>query len=248
MSLPLRSSVDIVVIGAGHAGVEAAWAAAQMGCSVVICALSRETVAYMPCNPAIGGTAKGHLVREVDALGGLMGRAIDATGIQFKLLNRSRGAAVWSPRAQADKAAYAAWVRSALESHPNISWCFEAVSGFEVEGGAIRCINLICGAKLFCRAAIITTGTFLNGLLHIGTEQTHGGRVGEPAASALAEAIRGLGFRMGRLKTGTPPRLSRRSINFEDGVSRGVFHVEHGDPRPVPLSFMTGSVNRPQVD
>ena len=116
------SELDVIVVGSGHAGVEAAWAAAKLGCSVGLCTLSRETVAHMPCNPAVGGTAKGHLVREIDALGGLMGRAIDATGIQFKLLNRSRGPAVWSPRAQADKARYGAWVRAALEAEPNIHW------------------------------------------------------------------------------------------------------------------------------
>lgn len=243
----MRSSVDVVVIGAGHAGVEAAWAAAQMGCSVAICTLSRDTVAHMPCNPAIGGTAKGHLVREVDALGGLMGRAIDATGIQFKMLNRSRGAAVWSPRAQADKAAYAAWMRTALEAHPNIKWVFGVVEKISVENGMIRCINLEQEESISCRAVVITTGTFLNGLIHIGQEQRAAGRAGEPAATALAESIRGFGFRMGRLKTGTPPRLHRRSIDFEKGVARGVFHVEHGDASPVPLSFMTGHIERSQV-
>jgi tRNA uridine 5-carboxymethylaminomethyl modification enzyme len=240
-------SVDVVVVGAGHAGIEAAWAAAQLGCSVAICTLSRDTIGRMPCNPAIGGTAKGHLVREVDALGGLMGRAIDATGIQFKLLNRSRGAAAWSPRALADKAAYAAWVRAALEAHPNISWVFGTVEEISIENRNIRCINLTQGKSVSCHAAIITTGTFLNGLIHIGPEQTVAGRAGEPAATALAESIRGLGFRMGRLKTGTPPRLDRRSIDFEKGVSCGAFHVERGDASPVPLSFMTGRIEQRQV-
>ncbi|MCX6545148.1 MAG: tRNA uridine-5-carboxymethylaminomethyl(34) synthesis enzyme MnmG [Acidobacteria bacterium] len=240
-------TVDVAVIGAGHAGIEAAWAAAQMGCSVAICTMSRDTIARMSCNPAIGGTAKGHLVREVDALGGLMGRAIDATGIQFKLLNRSRGAAAWSPRALADKAAYAAWMREALEAHPNISWVIGMVEGISVEDGTIRCINLKHGVSVHCRAAIVTPGTFLNGLIHIGPERTVSGRAGEPAATALAESLRGLGFRMGRLKTGTPPRLDRRSIDFETGVSSGAFHVEHGDASPVPLSFMTGQIEQTQV-
>ena len=241
------SNIDVVVIGSGHAGVEAAWAAAQMGCSVAICTLSRDTVAHMPCNPAIGGTAKGHLVREVDALGGLMGRAIDATGIQFKLLNRSRGAAVWSPRAQADKAAYSAWMRAALEAHANITWVFGAVEGVLVENGMFRCINLTRKESIHCRTVVIAAGTFLNGLIHIGPEQVVSGRAGEPAATALAESIRGFGFRMGRLKTGTPPRLDRRSIDFEKGVSRGAFHVELGDANPVPLSFVTGQIERSQV-
>ena len=235
-----------MVIGAGHAGVEAAWAAAQMGCSVAICTLSRDTVAHMPCNPAIGGTAKGHLVREVDALGGLMGRAIDATGIQFKLLNRSRGAAVWSPRAQADKAVYAAWMRTTLERHPNILWVFGEVEDIAVDG-AIRLININSSTSVSCRAVIVTTGTFLNGLIHVGREQTVAGRVGERAAESLAKSIQAIGFRMGRLKTGTPPRLRRGSIDFEKGVSRGVFHVEHGDVDPAPFSFMTGRIARDQV-
>src|SRR6187401_439468 len=131
------SELDVIVIGAGHAGAEAAWAAARLGCSVGLCTLTRETVAHMPCNPAVGGTAKGHLVREIDALGGLMGRAIDATGIQFKLLNRSRGPAVWSPRAQADKRRYARWVRAALESEPKIHWIFGRAGRILVEGGRI---------------------------------------------------------------------------------------------------------------
>src|ERR687896_2757612 len=129
---------DVVVVGAGHAGVEAAWAAARLGCSVAICTLSDGTVAHMPCNPAVGGTAKGHLVREIDALGGLMGLAIDATGIQFKLLNRSRGPAVWSPRAQADKRRYSAWVTQALVREPNISWLFGQAASLEVQAGRIR--------------------------------------------------------------------------------------------------------------
>lgn len=243
----MQPTVDVVVIGAGHAGVEAAWAAAQMGCSVAICTLSKATVAHMSCNPAIGGTAKGHLVREVDALGGLMGRAIDATGIQFKLLNRSRGAAVWSPRAQADKAAYAAWVRTALESHPNITWVYGAVEGVGREGGNNWSVDLKQLGSVRCRAVIVTTGTFLNGLIHVGPEQTVAGRVGEPAATALAESIRAFGFRMGRLKTGTPPRLDRRSIDFDKGVASGVFHVERGDVEPVPFSFLTGRIDRRQV-
>jgi tRNA uridine 5-carboxymethylaminomethyl modification enzyme len=239
--------VDVAVIGAGHAGVEAAWAAAQMGCSVAICTLSPSTIAHMPCNPAVGGTAKGHLVREIDALGGLMGRAIDATGIQFKLLNRSRGAAVWSPRAQADKLAYAAWVRAALQGHPRIAWVFGTVERIVTRDGAVVGFDLNTGGSISCRTAVITTGTFLNGLIHVGREQVAAGRRGEPAAKALAESIRGLGFRMGRLKTGTPPRLDRRSIDFEGGVSRGVFHVEQGDANPVPLSFLTGAINQSQV-
>ena len=231
------SELDVIVIGAGHAGVEAAWAAAKLGCSVGLCTLTRETVAHMPCNPAVGGTAKGHLVREIDALGGLMGRAIDATGIQFKLLNRSPEPAVWSPRAQADKPQYGKWVRAALEAEPNIQWILGRAGRILHDSGGICGLELEDGRSFRCKALVITTGTFLNGLIHIGRDQRPAGRADEPPSRDLAESIKSLGFRWGRLKTGTPPRLARRSIDFEDGVNRGVFHVEHGDSQPIPFSF-----------
>jgi len=226
-----------MVIGAGHAGVEAAWAAAKLGCTVGLCTLTRETVGHMPCNPAVGGTAKGHLVREIDALGGLMGRAIDATGIQFKLLNRSRGPAVWSPRAQADKPAYGRWVRAALESETNIEWILGRAGRILIESGRVCGLELEDGRSFRCKALVITTGTFLNGLVHVGRDQRPAGRADEPPSKDLAESIKGIGFRWGRLKTGTPPRLARRSIDFKEGVERGVFHVEHGDAEPIPFSF-----------
>lgn len=229
---------DVIVIGAGHAGVEAAWAAARLGCSVGLCTLTRETVAHMPCNPAIGGTAKGHLVREIDALGGLMGRAIDATGIQFKVLNRSRGPAVWSPRAQADKPKYGRWVRAALEAEPNIHWVLGRAGRIVTAGGRVTGLQLEDGRRLSCSAVVVTTGTFLNGLIHVGQEQRPAGRSDEPPSVDLAESIKSFGFRWGRLKTGTPPRLSKRSIDFSAGEVRGVFHVEHGDERPMPFSFI----------
>ena len=231
------SKLDVIVIGSGHAGVEAAWAAARLGRSVGLCTLSRETVAHMPCNPAVGGTAKGHLVREIDALGGLMGRAIDATGIQFKLLNRSRGPAVWSPRAQADKARYAAWVRAALEAEPNIHWIIGRAGRIVLDAGRVAGLALEDGTIYLCRSLVITTGTFLNGLVHVGRDQRPAGRADEPPSRDLAESIKGLGMRWGRLKTGTPPRLARTSIDFEASVKTGVFHVEHGDSDPVPFSF-----------
>lgn len=230
---------DVVVVGAGHAGVEAAWAAAQAGCDVGLCTLSADTVAHMPCNPAVGGTAKGHLVREIDALGGLMGRGIDATGIQFKLLNRSRGPAVWSPRAQADKSLYSQWFRREIENHAGISWVFGRAGGITISGGRVAGLTLEDGTEVRCRALVITTGTFLNGVIHIGTDQRAAGRAGEPPTQALAEALKSLSFRWGRLKTGTPPRLDRESIDFGDGERRGVFHVEQGDEDPVPFSFAT---------
>jgi tRNA uridine 5-carboxymethylaminomethyl modification enzyme len=231
------SELDVIVVGSGHAGVEAAWAAAKLGCSVGLCTLSRETVAHMPCNPAVGGTAKGHLVREIDALGGLMGRAIDATGIQFKLLNRSRGPAVWSPRAQADKARYGRWVRAALEAEPNIQWIIGRAGRILLDGAKVSGLALEDGSVYRCRALVVTTGTFLNGLIHVGPEQRPAGRADEPPSRDLAESIKSLGVRWGRLKTGTPPRLARRSIDFDAGVDRGVFHVEQGDADPIAFSF-----------
>jgi tRNA uridine 5-carboxymethylaminomethyl modification enzyme len=233
---------DVVVIGAGHAGVEAAWAAARLGRQVAICTLSDATVAHMPCNPAVGGTAKGHLVREIDALGGLMGRAIDATGIQFKLLNRSRGPAVWSPRAQADKKRYSSWVKSTLEADPNITWIVGKAARILTTNDEVAGVELETGERYSCRSLVVTTGTFLNGLIHIGPEQRPAGRVGEPPSRALAESLKSFGFEWGRLKTGTPPRLDRKSIDF----SR--FEVESGDAPPVPFSFETERIDRPQID
>ena len=206
-----------------------------------LCTLSRDTVGQMPCNPAVGGTAKGHLVREIDALGGLMGEAIDATGIQFKLLNRSRGPAVQSPRAQADKRRYGAWMRSRLDREPNIDWIIGRVGSLIVEGGRVAGVELEDGTRIGGRTVVVTTGTFLNGLIHVGSERHAAGRAGEPASRALGESLKRLGLRWGRLKTGTPPRLDRGSIDF----SR--FEEEPGDRPPVPFSFMSGAIDRPQI-
>ena len=243
----MAEKYDVIVIGAGHAGCEAAYAAARVGCSVAICTLSRDTVAHMPCNPAIGGTAKGHLVAEIDALGGLMGRAIDATGIQFKVLNRSRGPAVWSPRAQADKKAYGAWVANALMAEPNISWIFGAAARILVDHGRVAGLSLIDGRRFACRALVMTTGTFLNGLVHVGPEQRPAGRANEPPSIELAESLKSFGFTWGRLKTGTPPRLDRASIDFSRCVSDGRFALEPGDTPPVPFSFLTESIDVQQT-
>jgi tRNA uridine 5-carboxymethylaminomethyl modification enzyme len=233
---------DVVVVGAGHAGVEAAWVAARLGCSVAICTLSDGTIGHMPCNPAIGGTAKGHLVREIDALGGLMGVAIDATGIQFKLLNRSRGPAVWSPRAQADKRRYSAWLKATLEGVAGIDWIFTPAHRVITSADGVEGLELADGRRVLCRSLVITTGTFLNGLVHIGRDQRPSGRAGEPPSLHLAESLKSFGFRWGRLKTGTPPRLHRRSIDF----SR--FEVERGDDPPQPFSFTSDRIERPQID
>jgi tRNA uridine 5-carboxymethylaminomethyl modification enzyme len=242
----MKNSFDVIVIGAGHAGCEAAYAAARLGAHVGLCTLTKDTVAHMPCNPAIGGTAKGHLVREIDALGGLMGRAIDATGIQFKLLNRSRGPAVWSPRAQADKRLYGDWVKAELEGQPNIEWLIGRAGRILVDHGRIAGLAFEDGDSYGCGALVITTGTFLNGLVHIGPEQHQAGRTGEPPSRELAESLKSFGFEWGRLKTGTPPRLDRDSIDFDGCVLDGRFTVEHGDDQPVPFSFLSGPIERPQ--
>jgi tRNA uridine 5-carboxymethylaminomethyl modification enzyme len=236
-----QEAYDVIVVGAGHAGCEAAFAAARMGRRVGLCTLSAGTVAHMPCNPAIGGTAKGHLVREIDALGGLMGLAIDATGIQFRLLNRSRGPAVWSPRAQADKRRYSEWVRRRLEQEPGIVWIFGRAGRVLSAGGRVTGLALEDGPTYRCDALIITTGTFLNGLIHIGLEQHAAGRAGEPASCQLADSLKAVGFRSGRLKTGTPPRLDRRSIDF----SR--FDAQQGDDPITPFSFTSGRFARQQT-
>jgi tRNA uridine 5-carboxymethylaminomethyl modification enzyme len=243
----LAEKFDVIVIGAGHAGCEAAYAAARLGRRVAICTLSADTVAHMPCNPAIGGTAKGHLVAEIDALGGLMARAIDATGIQFKVLNRSRGPAVWSPRAQADKQRYGEWMLAALRAEPNIEWILGRAGKILVEHGRVVGLALEEGERCACDALVITTGTFLNGLVHVGREQRPAGRADEPPSRELADSLKSFGFTCGRLKTGTPPRLDRRSIDFDRCVAEGHFALEPGDDPPVPFSFLTESIEIAQT-
>lgn len=229
----------MIVVGAGHAGCEAAWAAARLGCRVGVITMSRRAIASMPCNPAVGGTAKGQLVREIDALGGLMGEAIDATGIQFKVLNESRGPAVWAPRAQADKGRYSAWVRDRLERAEGIAVLESQVAELLLRDGGVVGVTLLDGTALTASAVVVTAGTFLNGLVHVGDQSRPAGRADEPPARALGEHLRRMGLKVGRLKTGTPPRLSRASIDFDGASAEGVFHVEHGDDPPVPLSFLT---------
>ena len=224
---------DVVVVGAGHAGCEAAHAAAQTGLNTALYTMNADLMAQMSCNPAIGGIAKGHLVREIDALGGVMGVAADEAGIQFRLLNTSRGPAVWSPRAQADKAGYRYVMRRILERTPNLFIKQAEVTEILFVASRVAGIELLDGRRVAAAAVVLTTGTFLNGLIHIGEKQFTAGRNGEPASIALGNCIRNLGFDWGRLKTGTPPRLDRRTIDFS------VFESQYGDPEPTPFSFQT---------
>jgi len=224
---------DVVIVGAGHAGCEAAHAAARMGLSTALYTMNADLIAQMSCNPAVGGIAKGHLVREIDALGGVMGLVADESGIQFRLLNTGRGPAVWSPRAQEDKAQYRIVMRRALEHTPNLFIKQAEVTEILLNGNAVAGIELLDGRRVASRAVVLTTGTFLNGLIHIGEKSFTSGRSGEPASISLAKCIRGMGFEWGRLKTGTPPRLDRRTIDFSK------FEPQEGDAEPTAFSLRT---------
>jgi tRNA uridine 5-carboxymethylaminomethyl modification enzyme len=244
----ITESCDVLVIGGGHAGTEAAWAAANLGARTVLLTHARDAIGRMSCNPAIGGIGKGQIVREVDALGGLMGLVTDETGLQFRMLNRGKGPAVWAPRAQADRERYAAAVQRHLERCPNLTI---------IEGGAdeivatphasadhdkrVTGVTLTIGQTVHAAAVVLAAGTFLRGLMHTGKQQTPGGRVGEPAATQLSDSLRALGLQLGRLKTGTSPRIARASIDF----SR--LKEQPGDERPSPFSFMTDRINQVQV-
>ena len=227
---------DVIVVGAGHAGCEAAAAAARMGRSVVVVTLDRTTVAQMPCNPAIGGIGKGHMVAEIDALGGLQGWAADRSGIQFKTLNRSRGPAVWGPRAQCDKGVYQRTMRRAVEGLPGVTLIEGEVEGLAVRSDRVEGVVLAGGARVRGRAVILTTGTFLGGLLHTGEFQRPGGRLGERPSTALGANLAELGLDLRRFKTGTPPRLDRATIDF----SR--LKIQEGDEDPRPFSWRTRQV------
>ena len=233
---------DVIVIGAGHAGCEAASAAARMGAETAIVTLNLDLIGQMSCNPAIGGIAKGHIVREVDALGGIMGRVIDRTGIQFRLLNRSRGPAVQSPRAQADRSLYRTEMRQTLEATPNLHLRQGLVIDLIIENGRIRGVEMQDTRRICADAVILATGTFLNGLVHTGRRTYTAGRAGEPASLELAQSLKRLGFSVGRLKTGTPPRLDGRTIDWEQ------FEPQPADESPVPFSFSTETIPQPQIN
>jgi tRNA uridine 5-carboxymethylaminomethyl modification enzyme len=235
-------SFDVVVIGAGHAGCEAAYVAARCGAKTALITLDINSIGQMSCNPAIGGIAKGHMVREVDALGGIMGEVIDQTGIQFRLLNRSRGPAVQSPRAQADRNLYRTEMRRRLGLTENLTIIGGEAAEIKVTGNQVAGVELADGTFIEARAVVLTTGTFLNGLVHVGKKTFSAGRSGEPAAIKLANSIHNIGFKMGRLKTGTPPRLDGRTINYSK------FERQPGDDEPVPFSFKTKKIDRPQIE
>jgi tRNA uridine 5-carboxymethylaminomethyl modification enzyme len=232
---------DCIVIGGGHAGVEAAYAAAKIGAKTALLTIRKDTIAKMSCNPAIGGIAKGQIAREIDALGGLMGLATDATGIQFRILNRSKGPAVQSPRAQTDKDRYAKWMQQTLEQTENLTIIKAMATEILVNNGKV------CGVKCkderiySAQAVIVTTGTFLRGLMHIGTQQFPGGRLNEPAADELSQSLERIGLELKRLKTGTPPRLDASTVNFDK------LEIQQGDANPKPFSFLNESIDRRQI-
>ena len=223
----------LVVVGGGHAGIEAAMASARMGVPTVLVTMSIESIGRMSCNPAIGGVAKGNLAVEVDAMGGQMGRAADAAGIQFRMLNRSRGPAVWGPRAQEDRSLYARWMGKAVSSEPNLTVRQGIASAIRIRGGRVAGLEMAGEGSLDSGAVVVTAGTFMNGVIHIGTNNYAGGRIDEPASPGLSDSLRSLGLRLARFKTGTPPRVLASSVD----VSK--LEIQPGDKNPIPFSLTT---------
>ncbi len=232
---------DIIVIGAGHAGCEAAFASARMSLSTCLFTMNLDTIAQMPCNPAIGGLAKGHLVREIDALGGEMAKVTDKAGIQFRMLNMSKGPAVWSLRAQADRVLYRLSMRRVIESQENLDIKQASVERVVADDKKVKGVVTSLGIFYGARAIVVTTGTFLKGLIHIGFENFSAGRAGEFPSVGLSDSLRGLGFKMGRLKTGTPPRLDAKTIDFSKT------ELQYGDNPPLPFSHSTEKITNPQL-
>ena len=223
---------DVIVVGAGHAGCEAAVAAANLGAKVLLATMNMQTIAQMSCNPAMGGVGKGQIVREIDALGGYSGIVTDETMVQFRLLNLSKGPAMWSPRAQSDRMAFALNWREKLEAHPNIDFWQEMVTGVVVKDGRAQGVYTGLGMEIPARSVVLTNGTFLNGTIHIGEKQFGGGRAGERSATGLTEQLRDLGFESGRMKTGTPARLDGRTLDYS------AMTEQPGDANPGRFSYM----------
>lgn len=222
---------DVIVVGAGHAGCEAAHAAARMGSKVLLCTMNMNTIAQMSCNPAMGGVAKGQIVREIDALGGMSGIISDKSMIQFRMLNRSKGPAMWSPRSQNDRMKFAEEWRLALEQTPNVDFWQEMITGLVVKNGELKGVRTSIGLEIQAKSVVLTNGTFLNGLIHIGEKQFGGGRTGEAAARGITEQLVELGFESGRMKTGTPPRVDGRSLDYTK------MEVQYGDENPEKFSY-----------
>jgi len=232
---------DVIVVGAGHAGCEAAVAAANLGSKVLLATMNMQTIAQMSCNPAMGGVAKGQIVREIDALGGYSGIVTDRSAVQFRMLNRSKGPAMWSPRAQSDRMLFAQEWRMMLEAHPNVDFWQEMVTGLMVKDGRIKGVRTAMGLEIEGRAVVLTNGTFLNGTIHIGEKQFGGGRAGEKAAHGITEQLVELGFEAGRMKTGTPPRIDGRSLDY------GKMEVQPGDEAPGKFSYTDTPVLQRQL-
>ena len=231
-----KISYDVIVVGGGHAGVEASLAAARMGCATLLISLKANAIGRMSCNPAIGGSAKGHLVREIDALGGEMGKIADATGIQFKMLNTSKGPAVWSPRCQSDREWYSAEAQQRILKQENLEVLEDSVAEILVDGTVLRGIKTFLGHEILCTSMVLCAGTFLNGLMHTGEKNRVGGRFGEAPARGVTESLRSLGFVSGRLKTGTPPRIDLNTIDLSKT------EIQHSDDPPIPFSYQNEKI------